>query len=220
MVLLSYIVKSDYGFAPNPYWGTLTLTTCKWPIRLEGQKLKELHKDGFWIIGTGSKEVVRSDGSTKDYSGKLVFAMKVSQVMSLKEYDRFCSQLNSPLKNKIPDKVKDLRIQAGDCIYKYPIIGENPLQRPGLHCSNDIQDDLKGDYSLLSTEFYYFGCNAITIPNTFDSLILNRKGYKKIEDQILITEFVDWLKSLDYDKSNIPKPQLFHLVPKKFNTKQ
>ena len=33
MVLLSYIVNEDYGFAPNPYWGMLTLTTCKSPIR-------------------------------------------------------------------------------------------------------------------------------------------------------------------------------------------
>ena len=28
-----YRMDHDYGFAPNPFWGTLTLATCKAQIR-------------------------------------------------------------------------------------------------------------------------------------------------------------------------------------------
>lgn len=188
MVVLSYIIKYDYGFAPNPFWETLTLTLCKSPIRIDAPKLKELHKE-LWIIGTGSVNVHRSDGSYKDYSGKLVFAMKVSEVLTLKDYDRYCITLNSTLKDKIPKKVADLRIQVGDCVYKYPVKGDSPIQRLGLHCSKHKEDDLKGKYSLHSDDFYYFGANAVSIPKRFDSLLMAGQGYKKNEDDVFISSF-------------------------------
>ena len=33
MKIMSYIITHDYGFAPNPYGGFLTLATCKPKIR-------------------------------------------------------------------------------------------------------------------------------------------------------------------------------------------
>lgn len=218
MILLSYIVDEDYGFAPNPYWETLTLTTCKSPIRINAPKLKETHTDGFWIIGTGSIDVHLSAGSSKNYAGKLVFAMKVSKIMTLKEYDAFCTPLDSILHNKIPKRRKDFRRMVGDCIYRYPLKGKVPIQRPGLHCSDNIEDDLKGGYSLHSDDFYYFGANAVNIPVEFKSFLMKGQGYKRIEDEFLISDFIMWLKNLGFEKNSINgKPQLVHQIPDKFN---
>ena len=44
-----YKLEHDYGFAPNPFHGTLSLATCKGQIR----KNKHL-QIGDWIIGLGS----------------------------------------------------------------------------------------------------------------------------------------------------------------------
>ena len=37
MRLFSYVVASDSGFAPNPFWGILTLACCKPRIRLSAE---------------------------------------------------------------------------------------------------------------------------------------------------------------------------------------
>jgi hypothetical protein len=200
MVILSYIVESDFGFAPNPYWGTMTLTTCKSPIRCDAKRLCDLH-DEFWIIGTGSKNVHISDGSYKDYSKKLVFAMRISKILTLKDYDSYCIQTNSDLHDKIPKKSTDFKRMVGDCIYRYPIRGNDPIQRPGLHCPDHIEDDLKGKYSLHSNDFYYFGVNAVTIPNEFNDLIIAGQGYKKNEKEVLILSFLSWLRNVGFAKN-------------------
>ena len=49
MKLFSYVVARDYGFAPNPFFSTCTLATCK-------PKIRRTASVGDWIIGTGSKK--------------------------------------------------------------------------------------------------------------------------------------------------------------------
>jgi hypothetical protein len=49
MVLHSYVVARDYGFAPNPFFGVCTLATCK-PL------IRRIAHIGDWIVGTGSKK--------------------------------------------------------------------------------------------------------------------------------------------------------------------
>lgn len=43
-----YKIEHDFGFAPNPFHGTLSLATCKGDIR----KNKNLQL-GDWIVGLG-----------------------------------------------------------------------------------------------------------------------------------------------------------------------
>ena len=45
--LFSYKLTNDGGFAPNPFWGALTLATCKPQIRLS-------KRIGDWIAGFSS----------------------------------------------------------------------------------------------------------------------------------------------------------------------
>ena len=80
MRLFSYVVSRDYGFAPNPFYGTCTLATCKPEIRRTARA-------GDWIIGTGSKMQGRED--------HLVYVMKVAEKRTFSEYwadDRFSDE--------------------------------------------------------------------------------------------------------------------------------
>lgn len=72
MTLYSYVLRSDTGFAPNPFYGYCTLATCKPDIR-------RLARIGDWVIGTGSVENVGP--------GRLVYAMRVEAVLTLDQYD-------------------------------------------------------------------------------------------------------------------------------------
>ena len=76
--LYSYILRIDDGAAPNPFWNVCTFTVCKPAIRRTA-------KIGDWIIGTGSKNSNCNDGNTHDLSDSVVYAMRVSNKMTLAE---------------------------------------------------------------------------------------------------------------------------------------
>lgn len=113
--LFSYCIPIDDGAAPNPYWGICTLVICKPKIRLEA-------RIGDWVVGTGS-----TDSPIGDVSGCVVYAMKVTRKMSMKEYDAFTAH---NLRQKIPDwQNRDSRKRLGDSIYDFS--KKPPSQRKG-----------------------------------------------------------------------------------------
>ena len=71
--LYSYVVASDTGLAPNPFHSFCTLALCKPQVR----KAAEV---GDWVIGTGSKRNGRD--------GFLVYAMRVTEILTFNEYWR------------------------------------------------------------------------------------------------------------------------------------
>ena len=73
MRLFSYVVARDYGFAPNPFFGVCTLATCKPSIRQSATVAD-------WVVGSGS----RSRGQGR----QLVFAMRVTEIISFNDYWR------------------------------------------------------------------------------------------------------------------------------------
>lgn len=77
--LFSYVVDHDYGFAPNPLGGFCTLAKCK--FRSTRRNIVELAEVGDWIAGTGGADLRKSAGH-----GRLVYAMRVDEVVSLDEY--------------------------------------------------------------------------------------------------------------------------------------
>lgn len=110
MRIFSYVLRHDDGAAPNPFWGMCTLTICKPVIRRNAAE-----KD--WIIGTGSKNSKLKDGKTYDFSKNLVYAMKVTKILPLPQYDAFCKE---NYKNKLPQwEHQDWRMRMGDCIYDF-----------------------------------------------------------------------------------------------------
>ncbi len=103
--LYSYCIPIDDGAAPNPYWGICSLTICK-PV------IRRVAKVGDWVVGIGSK-----NSPIGDISSYVVYAMKITDVMSLQQYDNFCKK-NYP--NKIPNWASDkFELRVGDCIYDY-----------------------------------------------------------------------------------------------------
>lgn len=78
--LYSYVVDHDLGFAPNPFGGFCTLAKCKYGSAKK-RNIVELAEEGDWIAGTGGADQKKSAGH-----GKLVYAMRVDEVVPLDDY--------------------------------------------------------------------------------------------------------------------------------------
>ncbi|WP_244951718.1 hypothetical protein [Pseudoalteromonas luteoviolacea] len=154
--MFSYVVANDYGFAPNPYGGVLTLATCK-PV------IRRTARVGDIIVGLGSKRTVGND--------KLVYAGIISEIVTMKEYgesERFA--------NKRPENMK-----SGDCIYYWDESGINLRPNP-IHSNSDIATDTNGKNVLVCEEFWYFGSRAIEIPPTILDFVKVIRGHRKIQE--------------------------------------
>lgn len=197
--IYSYVLRFDDGGAPNPFWGTCTLTICKPAIRRTA-------RIGDWVIGTFSKNSKLKDGKKYDLSDSLVYAMKITNKLTLEQYDQYCTE---NLKEKIPSWFnKDWRKRMGDCIYDYSNQTE-PNLRKGVHNESNIERDLSGNNSLLSTEFYYFGEEPRIIPENLKRIIKKNQGHLRIENADLLFEFEKWISRFEKNKI-YAEPQLGH----------
>jgi len=188
--LYSYVLKSDNGSAPNPFWGNCTLTICKPAIRRTA-------KIGDWVIGTGSKNSKLKDSKMYDLAGSLVYAMKIGDKKTLEEYDKYC-------RSNLPDKIprwfnSDWRKRLGDCVYDYSK-GVEPSVRMAVHKEQHRIKDLSGIYALLSTHFYYFGEEPRPIPAALKGIVKKSQGHLVIEDSILIKKFERWIRKFKKNK--------------------
>lgn len=191
--LYTYCIPFDDGAAPNPFWGTCTLVICKPVIRRKAEV-------GDWIIGTGSV-----NSPIEDISGQVVYAMKVTQKMTMKEYD---SYTNKNLPEKIPDRSNpDWRRWRGDSIYDFSF--DPPRQRPkSVHTEKNMKTDLGGRCALLSKEFFYFGDKPQKLPKSLMRIVKQGQGYKGPSNKEYVKSFVNWLYGLGYPPcSLLGKPQ-------------
>jgi hypothetical protein len=116
VTLFSYTIPIDDGAAPNPFGGICTLTICKPAIRRKAAV-------GDWVVGLGSKR------ASRDFSGRVVYAMKVTRVLTIQQYDEYCS---TRLPIKLPDWTSSrFEKRVGDCIYTYAGRGA-PKMRVGI----------------------------------------------------------------------------------------
>lgn len=149
-----YTVKRDYGFAPNPFHGMLTLATCKPGIRKSARV-------GDYIIGH----------SDKASGNKLIYMMKVSETMTYDEYWNdprfFCKR---PVMNGSLVKL------YGDNIYHHNESGVM-VQEDSHHSNEDgtenrynMSRDTKSNKVLISKDFFYFGGLMIDYPTAFSML--------------------------------------------------
>src|SRR4029077_12631610 len=84
--LFSYVVDHDYGYAPCPFGDFCTLAKCKYgTVKAKtgspGGNVAGLAEVGDWIAGTGGVDRSKSAGN-----GKLIYAMRVDEKISLREY--------------------------------------------------------------------------------------------------------------------------------------
>jgi hypothetical protein len=161
--LFTYTIPIDDGAAPNPFRGMCSLAICKPGIRREA-------KEGDWVAGLGSK-----NAPSGDLSQRLVYAMRVEEVLSLEAYDK---QAPTNWPHRIPDAGSaDLSGRLGDCIYDFS--KGAPVQRTGgVHGPENMALDLSGKNVLLSRHFYYFGSRAIKIPDDLLPICNQTLGHK------------------------------------------
>ncbi|NJD33089.1 MAG: hypothetical protein FIB04_14520 [Gammaproteobacteria bacterium] len=161
--LSSYKLSHDTGFAPNPFFGTLTLATGVPDIR-QAASMDD------WIAGFTSTQLCGDAVGTE----RLVFLMRVEEVLSIAEYfgDRRFAR-------KIPSLAGGPEVHRhGDNIYQ-PIcdraaVPEHFEQLRNLHHwdhAHDCEDarskrhDVGGRRVLVATEFVYFGREALQVPD-------------------------------------------------------
>lgn len=182
--LFSYTIPIDDGAAPNPFHGMCSLAICKPTIRRVAQP-------GDWVAGLGSKNAPGG----RDLSGRLVYAMRVEEVVPLAEYDRRAPQ---EWPHRIPNlQSLDLADRLGDCIYDFGA-GERepPKQRPGVHAAENIKADLDGVNALVSRHFYYFGNRPIELPEGLKKICHQGQGHKSNANDPYVERFVNWLEGL------------------------
>ena len=178
--LFTYIIPYDDGAAPHPFGGICTLAICKPTIRRTARV-------GDWAAGFGSKNAPNG----LDLSGRLVYAMKVTEVLSMRDYDVKC---RASWQQRIPDiHSLELSRRLGDCIYDYSGSQSTPKQRLGVHGTGNIDRDLSGERVLVSTEFYYFGSNPIKVPNSLSTIVPLNQGHQRPKNQPHVSDFIQWI---------------------------
>ena len=176
MKIYSYKITRDFGFAPNPYFGICTLATCKPDIR-------KLANEGDWIIGFGGK-------NTNAYH-KIVYLMEVSEVISFEQY-----WIDERFVQKRPRFDKNLKYCYGDNIYHKNAQGEWIQEQS--HHSNGIEinpNNLKRDTGrttnvLISTNYWYFGDDAINTPSDFAAFFPECRNYRIFQSEEDIRQFL------------------------------
>lgn len=189
-----YKIEHDYGFAPNPFHGVMTLATCKGPIR-QNKNLRI----GDWILGFGSKSMGND--------GFLIYAMKVEEILT---FDQYWSDPRFECKK--PAIHGTLVQMYGDNVY-HADSSEQPvrqfIQERCAHSNKDwtvnighYEQDTATDRVLLSKTFYYFGDKCIELPSRFAILKLKKKdkrGNMAYHDlagkEEHISNFVTWLET-------------------------
>ncbi len=167
--LYSYVVRSDSGFAPNPFGEYCTLVCCKPQIRRHASV-----ED--WVVGSGSKRTVGNE--------KMVYAMRITEKLSFDEY------ANDPrFRYKIPSH--GIIQERGDNIYFKDRYGDWK-QRLSFHTEKQMDADLHGEYVLISDHFFYFGANAVLIPERFRGLMSTGRWYRHVLGYE-VADFVAWL---------------------------
>jgi len=206
-----YKLEHDFGFAPNPFHGTMSLATCKSGIR------KNVNLNiGDWIIGLGSVALGNSH--------HLIYAMKLEEKITFDQY------WNDPrFQCKKPNLNGSLIQMYGDNVYHTDEITGSVIQENCAHSKVDgstndghYKRDVGGKYVLLSTTFYYFGDNAPLIPDEFKYIYHESRSlkYKDLVNQDeKIQKFIDWIKSnyeigvhgdpITWKVYNLPKMDLY-----------
>lgn len=178
--LFTYILRYDDGAAPNPFYGMCSLTICK-------PRIRSVAQIGDWIAGFGSQGT--------QYAEKLIYAMKVNEVVTLEKYDDL-ALFRWP--HRIPKANSPFLVERlGDCIYDYSK-GPSPILRFSVHSKDEIDNDLSGKSALISYEYFYFGNKAIELPEHLKELCNIRRGHKSNKNEPYYEQFIEWIENFEY----------------------
>lgn len=148
--------------------------------------------EGDWIVGLGSK----SNPTRNDYSGRIVYVMKVTRKMTMADYDGFTAEhlaAKVPVVHERATPERDSnewRMRLGDSIYDFS--RKDVPQRRGVHRRENRRRDMSGKYALLSDEFVYFGDQAIPVPGPLEGIMHSNQGHRSRGNSSHLHAFLDW----------------------------
>ena len=185
MRLFAYKMTHDSGFAPNPFWGYLTLATCK-------PKIREHKRPGDWIAGFTSKTLCG------DWVGdeRLVFLMQVEEKVALADYFE-----DRRFESRVPRQSPAANVyRCGDNIYR-PLVpnardAREFEQVPNKHHGPEEKDhDLNGRHALIARRFAYFGVEALRVPREVrPNVPTGQSGHgTETRDRTRVQGFIDYV---------------------------
>ena len=197
MKVYSYVLKRDFGFAPNPFYGCCTLATCK-------PKIRKNAKIGDIIIGIGSG----AKGS--EYKDRMIFAMIVSEILTYDEYwndPRFASKkpfMGGSKKQMYGDNIYHTSPKTGKIVQEF----SHHSHKDGSTNYKNYNRDVPGEKVLVAEQFWYFGKQAIEIPSSLICLTGAKRGHRVWKDTNFYYDVKAWLENLN-DSGFIGKPCKF-----------
>ncbi|WP_156955210.1 Nmad2 family putative nucleotide modification protein [Polaromonas glacialis] len=203
--LFSYLMTHDTGFAPNPFYKTLTLATCKPGIR-------RTKKIGDWVAGFASETLVKSS-KLKINSQGLIYVMRIGEILSFNEYffaPDFQNKKPSPQINTL----KNFQQDYGDNIYYCDDLGNQQQLPNGSHSLQEMNHDTGGENVLIADKFYYFGRNCLVPEGGWENMgVRIPLGYPTCygyeSDEVAINNICFFLHSKNYGKGIHGNPCLW-----------
>jgi hypothetical protein len=157
-----------------------------------------------WIVGIGSA------AQNSQFKNKVIYAMQVQEKL---EYDDYWK--DPRFKRKRPVMNGSKRQMYGDNIYHRPVPDAPYIQEDSHHSlpggqKNELNynRDMPGKYVLISNHFWYFGQNAIVLPEELIFLADVKRYHKVIENEAQINTVVYWLASLS-QSGYLGQPYMF-----------
>jgi hypothetical protein len=188
--LLKYVMKTDSGLAPNPYFGVCSLALCT-PNHMNARL-----EQGDWILGH----------SCKATGNRLVYAMQLTHVLGMDEYFR-----QFPAKR--PDPQGSVEQQHGDNLYFHEDGRWQRLPSAEHNSESSFLQDRARRVFLAEGEdrFWYFGADnpmpeLQEFEHRFQAFVQRRQGFAYVRSEARIQEFAAWLASIGR-KGLIGKPR-------------
>ena len=208
MKLITYKMTTDSGFAPNPFFGVLTLATCKPAIR----RSPNIKKDN-WISGWTSRTLC-GDAVGQE---RLVYLAKIDNIIPIAEYWKDYPQKRNNGKD-------DNSLESfGDNIYEPTTTGfiahanvhHNPKNDPH---EKQKKRDIGGKKVIICKEFYYFGKDdSVVITNPSINRPTGRgHRFSNIDDNF-INEVRDLFINTLKNKGSIKKDDFFKQIKRVTN---
>ena len=192
----------DSGFAPNPFWGVLTLAACT-PNHRRARLVK-----GDWIIGIESNDLKKrrkKAGLCPDKENLVVYVAKVDEILDLDSYFR-----DSRFADKKYDQNGGWKKRRGDNVY----YKDNGIwkwirghEHDGKQCSffppsktsncELIDKDIKGNKVFICSEFSYFADACVEFDRRLSSCIVKGRGFKYCHPtDSLYHDFINYIINL------------------------
>lgn len=192
MSIYAYKITRDYGFAPNPFGNYCSLACCKPHIRKKAVV-------GDWIIGTGAVE--------NGLLYNILYVMKVSEKITFQEYWE-----DARFSYKKPILNGSLKQIHGDNIYYntdnewFQLDSHHSLHDGNLNNKN-LNQDLSGEYVLISNYFFYLGDKYFKVPAKYIEICpnLRHRDYITVKNEELAFELIELVIN-KYDSGLSGKP--------------